>query len=186
MTAFLLSLRNGDFLTGDRIRVWSSLFLAAFIAAIVYLFATAHGLNDYAGRPLGTDFSNVYAAGVSALHGDAAAPFDILKQQKLEQAIFGPKTQLYGWHYPPFFLLVAAPLAKLPYIAALIVWQLASLALYLLAMQALLKRSASPELADGKAGSWRRWVSPPSSSISPMAITAFTAALVCRCAGAAG
>src|ERR1700744_4986343 len=115
MTALLTSLRSGDFLTRDRIRLWSSLFLAGFVAAIAYLFATAHGLNDYAGRPLGTDFSNVYAAGVSALHGDAAAPFDILKQQKLEMAIFGPGTQLYGWHYPPFFLLIAAALAKLSY-----------------------------------------------------------------------
>jgi len=150
MTAFLTSLRSGDFLTPARIRLWSFLFLAAFAAAIAYLFATAHGLNDYAGRPLGTDFSNVYAAGVSALHGNAAAPFDILKQQKLEQAIFGPQTQLYGWHYPPFFLLIAAALAKLSYIPALIVWQVSTLLLYLIALRALLLRSASPELAQGK------------------------------------
>ena len=27
-----------------------------------------------------------------------------------EQAIFGADTQFYGWHYPPYFLFVAAPL----------------------------------------------------------------------------
>ena len=80
------------------------------------LCLTAHGLNDYAGRPLGTDFSNIYAAGVSALQGDAAAAFDIKKQWHNEQAIFGTATPLYGWHYPPFFLLIAAPLAQFPII----------------------------------------------------------------------
>jgi hypothetical protein len=35
---------------------------------------------------------------------------------------------LYGWHYPPPFLLIAAALATLPYIPALIVWQAATLA----------------------------------------------------------
>jgi hypothetical protein len=33
----------------------------------------------------------------------------------------------YGWHYPPPFLLIAAALATLPYVPALIVWQLATL-----------------------------------------------------------
>ena len=47
-----------------------------------------------------------------------------------------PPRKLYGWHYPPFFLLVAAPLALLPYQAALIVWQLSTLILYLWALKA--------------------------------------------------
>ena len=40
-------------------------------------------------------------------------------------------TPVYGWQYPPFFLLVAAPLALMPYLPALIVWQLGTLLLYL-------------------------------------------------------
>ena len=39
------------------------------------------------------------------------------------RTIFGAETPFYGWHYPPFFLLVAAALALLPYLLALIVWQ---------------------------------------------------------------
>jgi len=148
MNQLLSSLRFGTFLTRERVRLWSMAFLGSFLLTLVVLFATARGPNDYAGRPLGTDFSNVYAAGVSTLAGDPTAPFDILKQQKREQAIFGAATPLYGWHYPPFFLLVAAPLALLPYVAALVVWQLASLALYLLALHALLKRYTPDFLAD--------------------------------------
>ena len=125
----------------------SVILLTGFAAAIVWLIATAHGLNDYAGRPLGTDFSNVYAAGVAALKGDAAAPFDIMRQWRQEQAIFGQATPLYGWHYPPFFLLVAAPLARLPYLVALALWQLSTLALYLWALAALIRKSAMPQWA---------------------------------------
>src|SRR5215217_651501 len=38
---------------------------------------------------------------------------------------------LYGWHCPPFFLFVAAPLALLPYLAALALWQGVTFGLYL-------------------------------------------------------
>ena len=97
----------------------------------VFLVVTSDGLNDYQGRPLGTDFSNVYAAGTYVLDGHAAAPFDWPAQHAREQAIFGEKTPFYGWHYPPFFLFVAGLLALMPYALALAVWQGVTLALYL-------------------------------------------------------
>jgi len=123
------------------------MILAAFAAAIAALIATAHGLNDYDGRPLGTDFSNVYAAGMAVLHGEPTAPFDITRQWAQEKEIFGAKTPLYGWHYPPFFLLIAAPLAHLPYSWALALWQISTLVLYLWALFVLLRQSAAPDWA---------------------------------------
>ena len=54
-----------------------------------FLVVTSDGLNDYQGRPLGTDFSNIYAAGTYVLDGKAAAPFDWPAQHAREQAIFG-------------------------------------------------------------------------------------------------
>src|SRR3984885_698459 len=139
-------LRDNGFLTRSRRRGGAFLLLAGYAAAILYLALTAHGLNDYQGRPLGTDFSDIYASGVQALHGDAGAPFDIQRQYAEEQALFGAATPAYGWHYPPFFLLVAAPLALMPYLPALIVWQLGTLLLYLAGLRLLLRRSA-PKLA---------------------------------------
>jgi hypothetical protein len=51
--------------------------------------------------------------------------------------------ELYGWHYPPPFLLVAALLATLPYLAALLVWQAATLGpLAVLAQRYLGRRDA--------------------------------------------
>jgi glycosyl transferase family 87 len=136
----LETLRSGDFVTRERMRLVSVALLAAFAVAFAYLAATSHGLNDAQGRPLGTDFSNVYAAGTYVRDGAPEAPFDPVRQYAREQTIFGAATPFYGWHYPPFFLFVAAALALMPYVAALVVWQGASLVFYLLAIRAVLAR----------------------------------------------
>lgn len=145
MSLLIASLRDGRFLTQPRLTAYPILLLLGFAVAIGWLIATAHGLNDYAGRPLGTDFSDIYAAGKAVLQGNPTAPFDITRQWQQEQAIFGSTTPPYGWHYPPFFLLVAAPLALLPYAGALVLWQLSTLALYLVALSALIRKNAPPQ-----------------------------------------
>lgn len=132
-------LRDGDAITLERARLWACALLIAYVAVIAYLFLTAHGLNDYQGRPLGSDFSNLYAAGVEANTGHATDIYVPAKHLAAERAIFGANTPFYGWHYPPFLLLMAAPLAQLPYFAALFVWQAVTFALYLGAMTLLLR-----------------------------------------------
>jgi len=146
MAGILDILRNGDWLTPVRTRLWAIAVLIASAGGLVYLVATSDGLIDYQGRPLGTDFSNVYTAGRMVLEGRAADAFDPRLEHAAEQAIFGEKTPFYGWHYPPFFLAVAAPLALIPYQLALIVWQGMTLALYLLAIRAIIKTSSWPGL----------------------------------------
>ncbi len=141
------SVCSGRFLTPARLRLWCMALLMAYAAAIVFLCLTAHGLNDAQGRPLGSDFSNVYAAGVEANAGHAAWAFDPAKHIATEKAIFGAKTPFYGWHYPPFFLLIAAPLAHMSYLPALLVWQVASFALYLGGIWLLLRKSAAHGIA---------------------------------------
>src|SRR3984957_14537742 len=131
MTAFLVPLRDGRFLSARVLRAYPLMLIGGFATEILFLGFTAHGVKAYAGRPLGTDFSNIYAAGVADLKGNAASVFDITTQWHNEQALLGAATPLYGWHYPPFFLLVAAPLALLPFQAAGVFWQLFSLCLYL-------------------------------------------------------
>jgi len=131
MGRFLATLRDGAWLTRERVRLIALAVLAASVIGTGYLLATSDGLNDRLGRPLGTDFANVYAAGSYVLDGQAAAPFDPAKQFAREQAIFGPATQFYGWHYPPFFLGLAALLALMPYALSLALWQGTTLALYL-------------------------------------------------------
>jgi len=144
-------LRSGAWLTRERTRLAAAALLVASVAGLLYLAVTANGLIDLQGRPLGTDFSNVYAAGTYVLDGEPEAPFDPVRQHAREQRIFGEATPFYGWHYPPFFLFVAAALALMPYGVALAVWQAVTLCLYLLTIRAIL--SPSPRAA-GRGDDW--------------------------------
>jgi alpha-1,2-mannosyltransferase len=141
------ALRTGSWLTRERVRLVALALLLASVLGAAFLVATSDGLNDRFSRPLGTDFSNVYAAGSYVLDGDAAAPFDPHKQYEREQAIFGHDTQFYGWHYPPFFLGLAGLLALMPYALALALWQGVTLVLYLLAMRGILRPAKESPLA---------------------------------------
>jgi len=129
---------SGAWLTRERVRLLALAVLAASALGLGWLVVTSSGLNDVSGRPLGTDFSNVYAAGTHVLEGGAALPFDAPSQHAREKEIFGADTPFYGWHYPPFFLFVAAPLALMPYALALAVWRGVTFALYLWAIFAIL------------------------------------------------
>ena len=137
-------LRSGAWLTVSRMRLWAIAVLIASLAGLVFLAATSRGLNDYQGRPLGTDFSNIYVAGSYIVDGRPEAPFDPRLQHARAKEIFGAATPLYGWHYPPFFHFIAAPLATMPYLLALFMWQAVTLALYLLAIRAIVSRALSP------------------------------------------
>jgi len=136
------AMRSGAWLTRERVRMVAVAVLLASAAGFLYLVVTATGGVDLQGRPIGTDFSNVYAAGTYVLEGNFQAPFDSVQQFARERSIFGEATQFYGWHYPPYFLFVAAALAWMPYGLALFVWQAITLGLYLLAIRAILKAFA--------------------------------------------
>jgi alpha-1,2-mannosyltransferase len=153
MAGLIETLRGGDWLNAGRIRLWALAVLVAAAGGLVYLVATSDGLNDYQGRPLGTDFSNVYAAGTYVLEGRLAAPFDPRLQHAREKEIFGAATPFYGWHYPPLFLFVAAALALLPYQLALIAWQVATLLLYLFSIRMIVSLGScapSPLCGEGR------------------------------------
>jgi hypothetical protein len=149
-TGLIDTLRSGAWLTRSRVRLWSLAVLIAAAGGLAFLLATAHGRIDFQGRPLGTDFSNVYAAGTYLLEGRADAAFDPVLQHARAQALFGQETPAYGWHYPPFFLFVAAALAVFPYLLALAIWQGVTLLLYLAAIRAVL-RAAAPSDGDESA-----------------------------------
>ncbi len=146
MASLIDSLRDGAFVTRERARLVGFALLAASLCGLVYILATASGLSDSTGRPIGTDFSNIYAAGTYVLEGEPAKPFDPVAQHAREQAIFGAATPFYGWHYPPFFLGLAGLLATMPYLVALAVWQGVTLVLYGLAIRAIIQAPSWPGL----------------------------------------
>lgn len=120
---------TGDWLSRERVIRVASLCAVATILSLAVLFATSKGTLDLWGRPLGTDFSNVWAAGHMAQEGLAAKAWSWPDHFAVQQALHHKKdVDFFGWHYPPPFLLVASLLALLPYVPALIVWQVATLA----------------------------------------------------------
>jgi alpha-1,2-mannosyltransferase len=177
-------LRSGDWLSPERIRLVAIALLIASAAGFLFLVVTSHGAVDLKGRPLGTDFSNVYAAGTYVRDGNTDAAFDPPQQFARERALFGDGTQFYGWHYPPYFLFIAAALAWLPYGLALAIWQTVTLGLYLLVMLGILSsfrgaRSASPEsiITEAKQqaphlGSIKQWLWIPDSRFAASGTTA--------------
>jgi alpha-1,2-mannosyltransferase len=140
---FMDGMRSGAWATAERVRGYSLVMLVFFGLAIVGWTALSDGLNDIKGKPLGTDFSNVYAAGVLAREGRAGAAYDPAQQHAAEKKVFGQETPFFGWHYPPFFLVPAAALATIPYGWALIAWILLTLPAYLAALYAIMPRPAT-------------------------------------------
>ena len=115
MAAIWQNISTGAWLTPSRMRGYSAVLLAAYLIASVLWIALANGLVDRNNQPLGTDFSNVYAAGMLASNGKPDVAYDWPSEHAVEKAIFGRDVPFYGWHYPPQFLLVAAILALVPY-----------------------------------------------------------------------
>jgi alpha-1,2-mannosyltransferase len=132
MDRFWLSLRTGSWLTQDRVRGYSLLMIGITLAVSSAWVALSEHLVDQYGKPLGTDFSSFYAAGSLVLEGRTSDVYDMALHYAREQQVFGPSTPYYAWLYPPIFLLIATPLALMPYPVALAVWQVGTFGLYLL------------------------------------------------------
>jgi hypothetical protein len=127
-------LRSGEWLTAARARTYALILLATCGLAIIGWLAASRGLIDPNGKPIGTDFSNVYAAGELTWQGKPADAYDPALQHAAEKASFGGReVPFYGWHYPPFFFAVAFLVASLPYALGLALWLAASFAAYLAA-----------------------------------------------------
>jgi hypothetical protein len=141
MTHIWQGLRSGEWLTATRARAYSLIVLGLSIAVFAGWIALSDRLVDRNGQPIGTDFSNVYAAGRLIWQGRAAEAYQPALQHAAEQAVFdGREVPFYGWHYPPFFFAVAFLVAAFPYAWGLAIWLAASLAGYLAAMRAILPR----------------------------------------------
>jgi hypothetical protein len=141
MTHIWQGLRTGEWLTVARLRAYSLILLGLSVLVFAGWIAVSDGLIDRNGQPIGTDFSNVYAAGTLTWQGRAADAYEPALQHAAEKAMFdGREVPFYGWHYPPFFFAIAVLVAAVPYAWGLAIWLLASFAAYLAAIRAILPR----------------------------------------------
>ncbi|WP_207382343.1 glycosyltransferase family 87 protein [Nitrobacter sp. Nb-311A] len=125
-------------MTAARLRTYSLILLIAYALAIISWIVLSRGLLDINGKPLGTDFASFYAAGSLALDDRAVSVYDMTIHYARERQLFGTHAPYYAWFYPPFFLLIAAPLAAFSYLSALTVWQFVTFALYFAVICAIL------------------------------------------------
>jgi hypothetical protein len=134
-------LAKASWLDEARVTGYARIFVGLFAVATIIWIALSPQLIDPNGKPIGTDFMTIWAAGKLALADEPAAAYDYERHHEVQrQALPWREDQVtpyYGWHYPPFFMPVAAVLALLPYGAALAAWTAATLPLYLAAIRAI-------------------------------------------------
>jgi hypothetical protein len=128
---------QGLWLTPRLMTVTAAMSLTGMVIVVVALFATRSGTVDAMGRPLGTDFLSFWSAGRLALDGVAPHAYDWSILRETQHQAHGGDA-FFPWSYPPLFLLVAAALALLPYIPALILWQVSTLLAALAAFRMVL------------------------------------------------
>jgi hypothetical protein len=122
------SRRSVDIFTGWWLRSFGYALAALYLLYFIILYRAGTWIINGNGLPIYTDFANAWAAGMQALHGNAAALYDPAELAKVHVALFGPTPFFYpNWPYPPTFFLILAPFAALPYRWAFIAWDLATL-----------------------------------------------------------
>jgi len=121
------AIASGNWLNWERVRRIAALSAIGGLGMLLVAWFARSGTVGPYGLPVGGDFTAFWAAGHLANQGHAAAAWD---QRALNEFIARFHGVEFGtaWIYPPPFLLVAAPLGGLPYLPALLLFQLASLA----------------------------------------------------------
>lgn len=130
------ALKSGEFIDAARVRRISLILAALSLVSIAALLATADGVRDYQGRPLGSDFFAFWSAGELASAGAPADAYDARLHYEAHQHFLGQENPpFYPFFYPPVFLFVAATLAALPYVPAWLFYMGATLPAYLYAVR---------------------------------------------------
>lgn len=138
--------RSGDWLTRPRIKTYAIILLTIEIAIFGFLVAGTHGWIVPLERPTTTDFVSFYAAGTLADAGTPALAYDQAAHLAAEEAIAGQGIDYQFFNYPPVYQLLFAPIARLPYLAAFILFEAVTLLLYLAVASRILEDRSSSVL----------------------------------------
>jgi alpha-1,2-mannosyltransferase len=123
--------RDAAWLTRGRLFGYAAILIAVSVAVIGWSL-TGHGINDPAGRPVGTDFVSFWTVSSALVHGNERAIYSPEALAALEQATLPRENaDFYAWQYPPIALLLVYPLAFFPYLWSLASWLAVGLACYL-------------------------------------------------------
>lgn len=105
--------------------------VVAYAALLLATFIMGIWLYGADGQPRATDFVAFWAAGKLALAGHAADAYDWAIHKAVATSDGIDINGHFTFQYPPTFLLLTPALALVPYPAAMLVWIVVSLPLYL-------------------------------------------------------
>lgn len=131
-------LRSGEWLNAGRLRLYVTILLILELAVFAFIIAGTHGWIVPLDGPNTTDFVSFYAAGKLADAGTPALAYDLAKHLAAEEAIVGQGIQYQYFNYPPVYQALFALVAHLPYLTAFIVFQSATLLLFLFVARRIL------------------------------------------------
>ena len=137
---------DGSWLSRERVIRIAAISAAAGLAMLLFLWAARSGTVDRFGQPVGSDFTAFWNAGRIANAGHPAQAWDLGALNAAVRATHGTAYPI-AWLYPPVFLLVASALAAMPYLTALLLWQLFSLSIVAVVLQRILKDRAATAVA---------------------------------------
>src|SRR5215468_600652 len=110
---------------------YCAVLLAIEVLLFAFLVAGTHGWITRLDKPLTTDFASFYAAGSLANAETPQLAYDQVAHLAAEEAATAPGVEYQYFNYPPVFLMLCAGLAHLPYLPAFILFETATLLLYL-------------------------------------------------------
>jgi hypothetical protein len=105
--------------------------LTVEIAVFLLLIAGTHGLIVPLAKPTSTDFISFYAAGALADAGTPALAYNQTAHHAAEESASAAGVEYRFFYYPPVFLMLCAAFARLPYLAAFVLFEAATLLFYL-------------------------------------------------------
>lgn len=129
---------GSHWLNQDRVSAYPRVFIAFYLIAAMGLALTSHAGSDAFGKPLGYDFLAFWSASHIALHGNAAAAYDMARLFEAQKIAVPAVKAVYAWFYPPTFYLLILPLAWLPYALSYLVFSTATLAGFVAAIRRVL------------------------------------------------
>ena len=124
-------LRTGDWFDRGLTRRLAAVLFALQLAGFLFVVAGTHGWITPLDRPTTTDFVSFYAAGALADAGTPQLAYDQAAHQAAEEKATSSGVEYRFFNYPPVYMIVCAALAYLPYLAAFLLFETATLALFL-------------------------------------------------------
>jgi alpha-1,2-mannosyltransferase len=132
-----------NWINKNRITAYSIMLFLSIVSVLVYIALIQWGVLVPIDIPIPSGFSSFYSAGALAGQPDPARVYDLDSHKAMQQAIYGDnRISYYFYFYPPYLLLVLAPLAALPYLVAFYVWVIAQAALFFTGIRLIIGKTS--------------------------------------------